>query len=115
MSRQDMNLYRKCHMFERLLSFSASPSLPEPCFEKILDLLFRCTYVDGSSTLITRYGLMSWISSRLASHGIDGMTGERIRVLASRAYETSDYGRIDDWANGSIACTLDSLQTSQRR
>ena len=110
-----MNIYRKCHMFERLLSFSTSPSLPGSCFEKILDLLFRCSYVDGSSTLITRCGLMSWISSRLASHAIDDMTAIRLRMLASRAYETSDDGRIDDWANGSIKCTLDSLQIRQRR
>ena len=110
-----MNIYRKCHMFERLLSLSVSPSLPESCFEKILDLLFRCTYVGGSSTLITRCGLMSWISSRLASEAVDDMRGERLGMLASRAYETSDDGRIDDWANGSIICSLDSLQIRKRR
>ena len=110
-----MNLYRKCHIFERLLSFSASPLVREPCFEKILDLLFRCTYVDGSSTLITRCGLMSWVSCRLASQVIDDMTGERLRMLASRAYETSDDGHVDDWANGSIVCTLDDLRIRQRR
>ena len=110
-----MNIYRKCHVFERLLSFSASPSLPKSCFEKILDLLFRCTYVDGSSTLITRCGLMSWISCRLASHATDDMTGERLGMLASRVYETSDDGRIDEWANGSIRCKLDSIQIRQRR
>ena len=104
-----MELYRKCHIFERLLSFSASPSLPEPCFQKILDLLFRCTYVQGSSTLITRCGLMSWISCRLASHAIKDMTGERLRILALQAYETSDQKRVDNWGNGTITCTLNRL------
>ena len=110
-----MDCYRKCHVFERVLSFSASPSLPEPCFQKILGLLFRCTYVKGSSTLITRCGLLSWISSRIASHAIDDMTGERLRMLTSRAYETSDQERIDEWANRTILCTLNSLQITQRR
>ena len=110
-----MDNYRKCHIFERLLSFSASPSLPEPCFQKTLDLLFRCTYVKGSSTLITRCGLLSWISSRVATQANNDLTGERLRLLASRAYETSNQERIDDWANGSIVCTLDSLQIRQRR
>ena len=110
-----MDIYRKCHVFERLLSLSASPSLPEPCFQKILEILFRCTYVKGSSTLITRCGLISWISSRLASHAINDMTGERLRMLASRAYETSDQERIDEWANKTIKCTLNSLQIARRR
>lgn len=105
-----MGIYRKCNIFERLLSFSASPSLPEPCFQKIVDLLFRCTYVNGSSTLITRCGLMSWISSRLASHAVDDMTGERVKRLALRAHETSDRERVDDWAKGTLFSTLDSLQ-----
>ena len=110
-----MDIYRKCHIFERLLSFSASPLLPEHCFQKILDLLFRCTYVEGSSTLITRCGLMSWISSRLASHAINDMTGERLKSLASRAYETSDQERIDEWANGTLIATLDSLHIRKRQ
>lgn len=110
-----MEIYRKCHIFERLLSFSASLSLPESCFQKTLNLLFRCTYVNGSSTLITRCGLMSWISSRLASHAINDMTGERLETLALRAYETSDQDRVDDWTNGTLTGTLDSLQTRMRR
>lgn len=109
-----MDSYRKCHIFERLMSCSASPSLPEPCFQKTLDLLFRCTYVEGSSTLITRCGLISWIASCLAMHSDNDLTGERLRLLASRAYETSDQERIDDWAKGSIVCTLDSLQITER-
>ena len=110
-----MSIYRKSHVFERLLSLSTSPSLPEPCFQKILDLLFRCTYVEGSSTLITRCGLTSWISSRLATPPVDNMRGERLKMLASRAYETSDAERIGDWANGTIICTLNDFQITQRR
>ena len=110
-----MDIYRKCHIFERLLSFSASPSLPESCFQKILDLLFRCTYVKGSSTLVTRCGLMSWISSRLVSCATDDMIGVRLRSLASRIYETSDQGRVDDWANGTIKPTLENLRITKRR
>ena len=101
-----MNVYRKCHILERLLSFSASPSLPEACFQKILDLLFRCTYVDGSSTLFTRCGLISWISSRLASHAINDVTRERLKDLALKAYQTSDQDRVDHWTNGTLMSTL---------
>lgn len=111
----DMDIYRRCHIFERLLSFSASPSLPESYFQKILDLLFRCTYVNGSSTLITRCGLMSWISSRIALHAISDLTGERLESLASRAIETSDQERVDIWTNGTLVSIIDSLQIRKRR
>lgn len=106
-----MNIYRKCHIIERLLSFAASPSVPEACFQKILDLIFRCTYVKGSSTLITRCGLLSWISSRLASHANNDTTGERLKSLGSRLYETSDQERVDDWANGTL---MNRLQTTEK-
>ena len=53
---------------------------------------------------------MSWISSRLASHAVDNVTGERVKSLALRARETSDQERVDDWAKGTLFSTLDSLQ-----
>ena len=46
---------------------------------------------------------------------MDDMTGERLRMLASRAYETSDQERIDEWANRTVLCTLHSLQITQGR
>lgn len=102
-----MEIYRKCHIFERLLSFSASPSLPEGRFDAIVDLLFRCTYVGGSSTLITRCGLISWIYSRLASNGGNSMARARLASLASRTYETSDLKRVDDWSHGTLHASID--------
>ncbi|KAL8723547.1 MAG: hypothetical protein Q9225_000182 [Loekoesia sp. 1 TL-2023] len=49
----DIELYRRSHILERLLSLLTSPSLQPSYQEKLLTLLFRCTYVDGSTTLIT--------------------------------------------------------------
>lgn len=101
-----MELYRKCNIFERLLSLSASPSLPESCSQKILNLLFRCTYVEGSSTLITRCGIVSWISSLLTSQSTSELVKARLRALAMRVYETSDQDRANDWSNGTLASIL---------
>ncbi|KAL8706027.1 MAG: hypothetical protein Q9201_000912 [Fulgogasparrea decipioides] len=44
----DMELYRHCHILERLLSLFASPSLPASCQDKLLTLLFRCVYAGGA-------------------------------------------------------------------
>lgn len=109
---QDFEVYRGCRIIERLLSLSASPSLPEPCQQKIVALLFRCTYVEGSSTLITRCGLIGWIASRLTLDA-DETTKNRLRLLASRVYQTSDQERIIRWSHGTLSDTIDSLRISK--
>lgn len=107
-----MEIYRHCNILERLLSLCASPSFPEPCFEKILDLLFRCTYVEGSTTLITRCAVISWIVSRLTQKGTGDWGKARLRALASRLYETCDQGYVNDWSEGTLSSTLDTLRLS---
>lgn len=104
--RKDMDLYRRCHVFERLLSLHASPSLPAAHLEKILLILFRCTYVDGSDTLITRAGIISWISSQVAQRRPDEAM---VRKLAQRVYETCSQERVNEWSNGTLVTTIDRL------
>ena len=109
-----MEIYRHCNIFERLLSLCASPSFPEPYVEKILDLLFRCTYVEGSTTLITRCAVISWIVSRLRLKSTCELGKARLRALASRLYETCDQGYVNDWSDGTLSSTLDIIRLSKR-
>ena len=104
----DMSIYWRCNILERLLTLTWSPSLPESCFEKIVDLLFRCTYVDGSTTLITRCGLIGWIASCLTRKA--GRSRDRMLLLAKRAHKTCDQGKIDAWSDGSFDKILRGLQ-----
>lgn len=76
----------------------------------MLDLLFRCTHVEGSSALITRCGLISWVVSRLALEGNSVLTRDRLRVLAMRVYETGDQERVNEWSSETLSNTLDSLR-----
>lgn len=75
-------------------------------------LLFRCTYVEGSSTLITRCGLMGWIVSRLALRESPDGTEKSLRLLATTAYQTSDQERVHNWSHGTLSATLDKLRKS---
>ena len=113
MNGQDMEIYRHCNILERLLSLCASPSFPETCSERVLDLVFRCTYVEGSTTLITRCAVVSWIVSHLTQKGTSGWGKARLRALASRLYETCDQGYVNDWSNGTLSSTLDALRLSK--
>ena len=96
-----------------MLSFAASPLVPTDCFQKMLDLLFRCTYVDGSSTLIARCGLAGWILSRLSLHNGDGAMRARLKTLGMRIHETSDQERIDQWSDDSFHVLLDVIRSSK--
>lgn len=89
---------------------SPSSSLPESCSEKIVNLLFRCTYVGGSSTLLTRCGLLSWINSRLGTYSLSFSDRKLLSQLAMRAYETSDKERIDEWSGESFTAVLGRLK-----
>ncbi len=109
---QDMEIYRRCHILERLLSMTASPSLPEKCSERVMQLLFRCTYVGGSTTLITRCGLLSWIDSRLTLKRANVNEPDVLRLLASRVYETTDKERVDNWSKQTFVTVLDSVHIS---
>ena len=92
-----MNQYRRCKVFERLLSLSASPSLQPRTSDRIVHLLYRCTYVDGSTTLLTRCAVLSWIKACTAKGGVDEAM---LLSLASRISRTCDKDRVQEWSNG---------------
>lgn len=97
---QDMEIYRRSNIFERLLTLRASASLPSSCSVKIVHLLYRCTYVNGGTTLITRCGLLSWVQNELALNTRTPAERFLLRSLVKRAYETSDIVKVDDWSGG---------------
>ena len=95
-----MNAYRRCNVFERILSLSTMPTLPQVCLDMTIELLFRCTYVEGSTTLLTRCGIHSWIALFLRKK--DGMIRDKLLLLASRMVNTSDRGRVERWSDGGL-------------
>ena len=102
----DMEIFRTNNMFERLLSYYASASCAISAREKIVKLLLRAAAVGGSTTLITRCGLVSWIQGRLENND---HRDRALRGLVSRIYETCDQEKVAIWSNGTAAETVVSL------
>ena len=100
-----MDIYRRSNLFERFFAFVASPSSPTSCAKKILQLLYRCTYVGGSTTLITRCGLLGWVQSELALNQ-DAVERSFLHSLARRALDTCDKERVNEWSGGNVASLL---------
>ena len=105
----DMEIYRQSQILEKILTLAASPALPATCYEKIIDLLFRCTYVDGSTTLITRCGLISWLTIIVAKN--DGALRSKLILLGRRVYERSDPVRVNEWSGESLSVALAKLDS----
>lgn len=93
----DMELFRRSNIFEQLLSHYSSRSCTVPAKEKIIKLLLRATHVGGSTTLVTRCGLIAWIQMMLDGHD---PRHRILRTLASRVYETYDQDKVAQWSSG---------------
>lgn len=108
-TEQDMEIYRRCHILERLLCALASSSMPNTCNEKIINLLYHCSFVGGSSTLITRYGLLSWVNIMVKAGHPAVSDVQNLKRLAIQVYETSEKGRIDDWSGAAVMSLFNTL------
>ena len=97
--QQDMDIYRRSGVFERVLSLYNSPVTVESSKKKILHLLYRACEVRGSTTLLTRAGVMSWIQGEVSS--LDS-NKKILRPLANELYKECDTQWIDRWSGGAL-------------
>ncbi|KAL6710182.1 hypothetical protein ACN47E_009973 [Coniothyrium glycines] len=93
----DMELFRRSNIFEQLLSHYSSRSCGVAAKEKIIRILLRATHVGGSTTLITRCGLIVWIQMML---DMQDPRHRSLKALASRLFETCDQGKVAQWSSG---------------
>jgi nucleolar pre-ribosomal-associated protein 1 len=105
-TQEDMEIFRINNIFERLLSFYVSKSSAISSREKIVRLLLRAAAVGGSTTLITRCGLVSWIQAMLENRDY---RRKALRVLAARVWEQCDKEKVDEWSGGSVKGMVASI------
>lgn len=98
-SISDLEILRRAGVFEQVMSLCDSPGAEanKAIQEKVLELLWRATFVEGgSTTLVTRTGVLSWLGMR--RKGNDGLPS-RIR---ERILETCDSEKIVEWSGLAI-------------
>ncbi|KAL1962897.1 hypothetical protein VTN77DRAFT_9075 [Rasamsonia byssochlamydoides] len=103
---QDLDIYRRANVFERILSFHNSPTLITPLKKKILHLVFRATQVGGGTTLTTRAAGISWVEGQMV-----GSDPHRaiMSELARAIYDSCDRERVDKWSGASIARLVERI------
>lgn len=106
LAKADMATYHNMRLFERLLSLMGNPYMRQSLRVQSLKMVYRATCIDGgSTTLITRFGIISWLEAQSAAHGT--MPGGDIhKALAKRIWETTDQDRIMQWSKDGIADVL---------
>ncbi|KAE8354393.1 ribosome 60S biogenesis N-terminal-domain-containing protein [Aspergillus coremiiformis] len=103
----DMEIFRRANVFERALSFYESPGTGLPAKRKILHLLYRSTQVRGSTTLITRAGIVSWIQSQIPT--LSTKEAPTFAAIAHSLYETSEQSRVVKWSGGSMVQVVENI------
>lgn len=103
---QDLEIYRRANVFERLLSLYNSPTLATSAKRKILHVLYRATQVGGSTTLITRVATVSWIQSQIAGLDSNDLT---IKALVTAVHDSADHDRIDRWSSATLPHVVERI------
>lgn len=85
----DLEILRRGGVFEEVMCLYGSPGVVsrKPIKDKVLELLWRATFVEGgSTTLITRTGVLSWLDMVQQT------------ALKGRIMETCDTERVEEWS-----------------
>lgn len=102
---EDVNVYRHGSVFERCLISYSSLHTPDRLKRRVLQIVGRATAVEGgSTTLLTRFGLLSWAQARLA---LDDPNTPLLRRLTARLCETGDRQRLLLWSGEDVSKPLD--------
>jgi nucleolar pre-ribosomal-associated protein 1 len=97
-SPEDMAIYHKRRVFEKLFSLYNNAYVHKNIQEQILRLLFKATQIEGgSTTLITRFSSISWLQAQAALE-----KGLPLKVLMERLMQTADKNRVKKWSKGTL-------------
>ncbi|KAF3061941.1 hypothetical protein GL218_04155 [Daldinia childiae] len=98
----DVALFHKRRVPERLLALTSNPFMGPNLRTQILRIIYRMSSIEGGSdTLITRFGVVSWLLAQrdtatdVAGRGV-------YQAMLRRLWETCDQKRISAWSKGGI-------------
>lgn len=108
-TEQDMAMYHNTRLFERLLSLTGNSYMRQTLRIQVLRIIYRATFIQGgSTTLITRFGIISWLEARTAVQQ-SGSGADVYKALAKRIWETADQKRTREWSKDGIDIALGRL------
>ncbi|UNI22051.1 hypothetical protein JDV02_007976 [Purpureocillium takamizusanense] len=105
----DLGVFHKKKWFEKILALGSNPYLRSHLRTRILKIIYRVTCIEaGSTTLVTRFGVMSWLDAQRAACAVEDEAAV-FRRLIQRVWETCDQQRVTAWSNGGIVKAFGAL------
>lgn len=106
----DLSIFHKKRWFEKILALGSNPYLRANLRTRILRIIYRATCIDsGSTTLITRFGLLAWLDAQRVACGVPE-DAELYRALMGRAWKTCDQARVKTWSKHGVEKLLGDMQ-----
>ncbi|KAI9886246.1 MAG: DEAH-box ATP-dependent RNA helicase prp22 [Watsoniomyces obsoletus] len=103
---EDVNVYRHSGVFERCFTLYTASILPSKSQQLILKIVGRAIGIPGgSTTLITRVGIIGWFEGLLADRDPNSRVIQRLR---QRLLSTCDQERIRAWSGGDLCNDIGS-------
>lgn len=125
---KDLELFHKKRakgpLFERLLAVAGNPYMRTPLRMQVLRILYRATKIQGgSTTLVTRFGVVSWLEELLkmkkslsstttqTQGGASSIVSSEDEVavyrgLLKRIWDTCDKVRVEGWGKGGVESVI---------
>lgn len=105
----DLGVFHKKRWFEKIFALGSNPYLRSALRTRLAKLVYRVTCIEtGSTTLITRFGILSWLDSLRAACDVDD-TAAVYEALMLRAWETCDQERVRTWSKGGVEQLLEKI------
>lgn len=105
----DLGVFHKKRWFEKILALGSNPYLRFNLRTRILRIVYRAVCMDaGSTTLITRFGVLSWLDAQRASAEVREEAAV-YEALMRRAWETCDQERVMAWSKGGVRTLVESV------
>jgi nucleolar pre-ribosomal-associated protein 1 len=96
---QDMEIFRARNIFERVLALYTLPTSRKAAREKILKLISRAIAIGGSTTLVTRAGILDWLQVQLGrADGNEAM----LHALRTHLEKRYDADKVAAWSGGRL-------------
>lgn len=98
----DLSIFHKKRWFEKIFTLGSNPYLRSNLRTRILRLLYRATCLEGgSTTLVTRVGILSWLDAQRAACEVSD-EAEVYAMLMKRVWETCDQAKVKAWSKGGV-------------
>ncbi|KAF8469027.1 ribosome 60S biogenesis N-terminal-domain-containing protein [Kalaharituber pfeilii] len=113
-SETDLGLYRKRRVFEACFSMCQNPYAGEKTKQKVIDLLWNMPEVQGgSTTAITRNGVVSWAQQRMVATPAMSVEEKLVwKKVVGRVTAMAAGGHVKEWSKGGLGAHLDEIFTA---